>query len=362
MSVDATRDTEGASAPSVLFAHIDRLLDAGLGPIDRLNAATSLLERFAELAGAYGAADSATTAEPYTPLACGTAISPIEAARCIRDYLRTAAFMGGLLAAVEEARNRFVARPIHVIYAGCGPFATLAVPVARRLGPDEVRFTLIDAHRASLDSARRVLGALGLADSVRAYVEADAAEYEHDGAEVHVVVTETMGVALIGEPQVAVTRNLSRLLPAEGIFVPRRVTLDARLADIGLEQSAKARLHDAERETVTARMHAERVPLGLVFELVAGPDQPAGVSLLPPRTIQVPRIDEPLWPVLFTEIEVFPGLVLGEFESQLTTPYTLVDLGKLEGGEAVEFSYVVGPKPGPRYTRRAQHLTQNRER
>lgn len=325
----------------------------GLAPLERLNAATGLLERFAELAGAYGADDRATSVEPNTALASGTAIAPAEAARCVRDYLRTAGFMGGLLAAVDEARRRFVGHPIHVLYAGCGPFATLAVPVARRLGRDEVRFTLIDAHRASLDSAERVLGALGLAESVRAYVEADAAEYEHDGSEVHVVVSETMGVALIGEPQVAVTRNLARLLPPDGIFVPRRVTLDARLADIGYEQTAKVGIDPSELGTLIARLHAERVPLGVVFELVAGPDRPDGASLLPPRTVRVPQIAEPQMPVIFTEVEVFPGYVLGEYESELTTPYTLVDLGKLEGGDAVEFSYVIGPKPGLRYVRRA---------
>lgn len=334
----------------MLFAHVDRLLDVGLAPIERLDAATSLLERFAELAGVDA---GVTDAGPSTALRSGTAISPVQAARCVRDYLRTAGFMGGLLAAVDEARRRFVDRPIHVLYAGCGPFATLAVPVARRLGPDEVRFTLIDTHRASLDAARRVLGALGLTDRVRAFVEADAAEYEHDGPEVHVVVSETMGVALIGEPQVAVTRNLARLLPPGGIFVPRRVSLDACLADIGHEQSTKVGVDPSEIETVVSRLHAERVPLGRVFELVAGPDQPDGASLTSPRTVDVPAIAEPQWPVIFTEVEVFPGFVLGEYESEITTPYTLVDLGQLEAGDAVEFSYARGPKPGPRYVRRA---------
>ena len=66
-------------------------------------------------------------------LASGWAISPVQAALCAREPLRSAAFMRALVLAVTQRLRED--RPVRVLYAGCGPFALLALPAVAKLAP-----------------------------------------------------------------------------------------------------------------------------------------------------------------------------------------------------------------------------------
>ena len=97
---------------------------------NRLNAA----------AGLYSLCSSVTGIDEYsahaddsggTRLPSGEAISPRDAARCVLDYSRTSKFLRGLYASILEARQRFPDAAIEILYAGCGPFAPLAIPTTR---------------------------------------------------------------------------------------------------------------------------------------------------------------------------------------------------------------------------------------
>lgn len=296
-----------------------------------------------------------------TRLPGGEAIAPRDAARCVLDGRRTSAFLRGLHAAVLEARTRFPGAPTEILYAGCGPFAPLAVPLTTRFSPAEIRFTLLDVHQRSLDAARRVFQALGRSAFVRDYVRCDAAAYGVDAAHpTHVVVVEAMLAALEREPQVAITMNLAPQLCPGGIFLPERITVDCCLGDLAKEYPAGPVEAGAGDSASAGIGGGVRIDLGRVFELTAAGcsglsasadgDGQGGTSAARKVLLEVPaELEGERDVMLLTAITVFDAIALDEGESGLTTPRILFDLGKVRGGEVLEFGYHPGGTPGFRY-------------
>ena len=61
-------------------------------------------------------------------------------------------FLRGISSAIMEATRRFPAQPIEVLYAGTGPYASLAIPLMHRFAPSEVKFTLLEVHETAVAS------------------------------------------------------------------------------------------------------------------------------------------------------------------------------------------------------------------
>lgn len=289
-----------------------------------------------------------------TRLPGGEAIAPGDAARCVLDHGRTSRFLRGLHAAVLYARARFPDTPIEILYAGCGPFAPLALPLTTRFSPDEIRFTLLDVHERSLDAARRLFHGLGKSAFVRDYVQRDAASYRHAGPRpVHVVVVEAMLAALEREPQVAITMNLAPQLCPGGIFLPERITVDCCLRDAAKELPAA----DAEAPRSAGTGGGARIDLGRVLDLSAeacrtsseagGGDGRGATSFGSKTLLRVPEeLDGEHDLMLRTAITVYGSIALGDHESGLTCPRILFDAGRMRGGQVVELEYRLGDRPG----------------
>ena len=77
----------------------------------------------------------------------GLAVSPTMAAMCADDYMRTIMFLRGLHDAVVERLKRISGRPLRVLYAGCGPYATLAVPLMTLFPAEDVSVSRADSHQ-----------------------------------------------------------------------------------------------------------------------------------------------------------------------------------------------------------------------
>lgn len=280
----------------------------------------------------------------WTRLRSGEAISPNDAARCVLDYSRTSKFLRGLHAAIVETRKRLPNDTIEILYAGCGPFAPLAIPLTTRFNPGEIKFTLVDVHKRSLDAARTIFHALGKSAFVRDYIQCDAASYKNDHV-IHIVVVEAMQAALEREPQVAITMNLAPQLCPGGIFLPERITINCYLCDLAKEYPGDADSADSLSRIGSSRV---RINLGRVFELSGGSER--GETFLTPNFVNVSEdVDGEFYLMLTTTITIFDSIALNDYESGLTCPRILYEAGKMHRGESIEFKYQLGDKPGFRY-------------
>jgi hypothetical protein len=137
---------------------------------DRLRAAATQLYSLCSSVTGIDESSMGTDDLNESRLSKGNAISPQNAARCVLDYRRTSKFLRGIQAAIVEAQKRFPNTTIEILYAGCGPFAPLAVPLTSRFSAGEIQFTLLDIHKRSLDAAQRIFQAFGLTSFVRDYI------------------------------------------------------------------------------------------------------------------------------------------------------------------------------------------------
>jgi hypothetical protein len=189
--------------------------------------------------------ESAQTADTILPQ--GKAVSPLTAARCAREFARTSRFIRGLHAALLETQSRFDGQTIHTLYAGCGPYATLILPLLPYLPRDGFRFTLVDIHPLALDGARKTIAHFGYDDFIRDYLLTDACSADFAAQQpFHVAVTETMNLAMEKEPQLAVSANLVKHLEPDGILVPEQITVTAALLDSGREFTVLPADHQGE--------------------------------------------------------------------------------------------------------------------
>ena len=281
-----------------------------------------------------------------TRTACGLAISPTLAGRCADDLARTAVFLRGLHRAIDDARSLRPDRPVRVLYAGCGPYALLAVPLMALAEPTALRVTLLDIHPASIDSARAVVEAFGLGAIVDGYETVDACAYRVPPDRVpDVVVSETMNVCLEKEPQVAIVRHLLSQAPAAAL-VPAEVRVDACLVDA----SKEFRFVEPGERVDHARAARDRVVLGPVFELSAETTAgwvDTGDERLPAHDVRIPDpLERRYTPMLLTSIVVHRDHVLRSYDSGLTIPKPIPVDGPLRGGETLSFHYRLGPRPG----------------
>lgn len=154
--------------------------------------------------------------------AYGNAIGSFWAAKCTREIFRTQRFSRGLYTAVSDALKQH-RKPVHVLYAGIGPFAALALPVMMMFKPEDVQFTFLEINADSIDILKRVIDSLDLRAYIKHIYRCDASVWDVASTEVDIVISETMNKALKTEPQVAIMLNLASQLPKETVFLPEEI-------------------------------------------------------------------------------------------------------------------------------------------
>ncbi|MEH6634639.1 MAG: hypothetical protein V7700_03930 [Halioglobus sp.] len=285
-----------------------------------------------------------------TLLASGVAINPRAAAHCVTDYLRSVQFIRGIYAAITTARIRFSAAPLRILYAGCGPFATLVLPLLGKLTPGEIQLTLLDVHQSSLNSVQRLLRHFELDSHLIETVQCDASSYQH-ATQLHIIIAETMQKALEQEPQVAITANLAPQLCTKGIFIPQKIEVELCLGNLADEQQMYQRFGLIDREDL--QNSGKRYPLATLLTLCKGfclsslyqeYDIKDKLNL---TTIEIPALANPqnYEALLFTRIVVFEKYQLQDYEAEISLPQRCYEISQLHGGATFQIYYQLGSYP-----------------
>jgi hypothetical protein len=284
----------------------------------------------------------------------GIAINSQAAAFCVKDYLRSVVFIRGLYAAINTAQQRFKKQPIKILYAGCGPFATLMLPLLSLLDPWQLELHLLDVHQRSLDSVSLLLNHFGLRNHQVETIQADACCYQHPGT-LQLIVAETMQKSLEQEPQFAVTQNLAPQLCAQGIFIPEQIEVELCLAHLKDEQDLFKRGNTIDPAALIRK--GRRYPLSRL--LILKPEQ-ASAEFKPARKnpisgkyelahqlIEIPSIEglSSYDALIFTRIQVFGNYKLYDYDSEISLPYPCTDLLPLEADAVYESCYELGGFP-----------------
>ncbi|MCX2583523.1 methyltransferase domain-containing protein [Pedobacter sp. MR22-3] len=264
-------------------------------------------------------------------LPSGKAVSTIKAAHCLMEIDRTRKFLRGIHQAINHILDKRPNQTINILYAGCGPYATLLTPLTTIFTAQQVRFTMLDVNAASLDAARLLYKELGILDYVTDFVCTDATHYQLSAnGSIDMIISETMLNALRKEPQLAIMNNLVPQLNPDAIFIPEHITVEAVLT----------RWEEEYKYFITPDYQPKRIKAGLVYRADRKFQLPKPVVIHAPASETHNRLD------LFTEINVFGGEMLKTYNCSLTMPLAVCKLENQNEDIAVTFEYVMSDNPG----------------
>ena len=272
----------------------------------------------------------------------GIAIGLTWAAKCLEDLMRTRKFVRGTFKAIIKllAGKK---RPVKILYAGTGPFATLMLPIFSTFKSDAVQVLLMDINERCIEGTRKIVQKLGFEDFVIDYVCADATDYKVEH-EFDILLTETMQSGLFNEHQVPICFNLIPQLSEEVLLIPQKIKLDLAYLDskILYEGMTLADRNIWKFETILEFDQAY-----IRSYLKESGDAQPGAFLLE-KTIPLPKPDTEKYSKfeLMTEIQIYEDEWLHFNQSGLTTNRHITNLGgKEEHLQSINLKYQLKPKP-----------------
>jgi hypothetical protein len=278
-------------------------------------------------------------------IAGGQALSTYHAAACTNDYLRTCYFIKGIFRALTTLQTDFPNKTLNIIYAGCGPFATLLLPLLPLYESTLVDAVLLDINASSLQFVEKFISLLHLEEYYIKLVEADATKYQiPDGWDTDLFISETMHYALTAEPQVAITRNFIPQLLPHTVFIPTQIHINMVYTSFGREPFIKSS-QDAS-QTTKDKPEPARLFIDRLFSIGKNAAEIITSTSIKSRFYPVPQNWE-TYPDLciFTEVNIYEDLTLGTAESLITNPYCITSLYHLRAHSEFQLEYDYSETP-----------------
>ncbi len=275
----------------------------------------------------------------------GTALGTTWAAMCVVDLIRTRQFMRGIWKAVEDLYKKKT-KPIRILYAGSGPFATLVLPLMTRYTAKELQIVLLEVNEKTVGYLKRVLKQLNIEDYIAEIVCEDATAYKVATPQhIDILISETMQHALVKEQQVPILLNLIKQLREDVVMIPEKIELKLALMNTNMPLILKckevskyidiATLLEFDKAYINLYNATQDYAKKKVIELL---------ERMPFRREEVSNFYDRL--VVLTLIQVYGREWIREDESGLTIPKILLDLkGIDEHKKEISISYIMKGNP-----------------
>lgn len=250
----------------------------------------------------------------------GKALGTTWAAMCLREIQRTRQFVRGLHRAIRECRQRH-SRPVHLLYVGTGPYATLLLPLTTQFRPEELRVTLMEVNPRTIDSLNRVVERLDLAPYVVEIIQDNAVTHTlRAPRQYDIFLSETMQQALVKEQQVPIMLNLLPQLRPDTIIIPEtiRLTLVSDRWEKSGQPHTLAPLLDFNADYVSA---FRRLP--------AASREREEFLLLDHHPLSALNLEAPDALQVATEIQTYGPNWIRHQECSLTLPWPLVPVQRI---------------------------------
>lgn len=288
--------------------------------IDTVNQLHHLYSKLTNIEGVLAPSDEEEFFEEQSEN--GTRVNPYMAAYCFLDYLRSYKFIIGIKKLIADKLSQNPSQPLHILYAGTGPYASLILPLTTIFSADQIQVTLLDIHQSSLDAVSKLISAFNLEAYFNAYIKADATLFIPANNDLYdIIISETMDKALRKEPQIAIFNHLRQFLKPNGAFIPEEIRVDLYQSKWNEEKNpafeyfldTETRKHNAAfREKITNLIAINKHSV-TTFKRTNS-DHRLFLKTIDPKNFKAAYTAL----LLLTEVQVYKGITLIEDESILT--------------------------------------------
>lgn len=278
--------------------------------------------------------------------ASGLLLASIEAATCLQEPSRTLGYWHALITAIKK-RSSETSLPIKILYPGCGPFASLILPVFAGLVEESIELTLVEINQQAVQSVKKLIADLSNKNIRIEVHHCDILDFETTTC-FDLMICECMLASLHDEGQVAITHHLTQFLDDKAILIPQRIEVSLVWSDLSNEikyvekhrkpgQGISPELLAVFREFVVKLISLDKNVRDLY------PVEDNGLNLGPMAFKNSVPPNKTL--ILTTRIRLLDDIELEEYQNGLTSPVAAGE-GMFVKGEEVNMFFKLKEKPG----------------